>query len=108
MWENVYLIYLLIFVVIPAKVLMWKMIEEVDTRKLFGYGIGLFLTYIAMMFFLLWFMCRDAVSAQDCLQRAMVTLLLGNVIALFAMILCYCLRGKRGISEIDRMKLKDM
>lgn len=108
--DNSKLIYgvALMIVLVLVKVILHKVIDETDARKLWLYGLSLFVIYAAAMGGAIYVFCADAGSIQECLGRVLVTFLVGNVIALIPGVLCYCVKGRRGISQMDRMKLKDM
>lgn len=99
---------ILVVLLIAARILLWKMTEGAGARTVFLCAIGLFLLYAVMMGGAFYAVCRNAGSVEDCFQRIMVTFLIGNIIVLFTGILFYSVRQKRSLSEIDRMKLKDM
>lgn len=104
--EFVYVL-ILVVLLITVRILLWKMTEGVGARAMFLCTIGLFLLYAVIMGGAFYAVCRNAVSVEDCFQRIMVTFLIGNIIVLFMGILYFSVRQKRGLSEIDRMKLED-
>lgn len=108
--DNMELIYgvALMLILIPAKVILWKVIDETDTKKIWLYVLGLFLIYSAAMSGAVYAACMGAATVQECSQSVLVTFLIGNVIALIPGVLCYCVKNRRGLSEADKMKLRDM
>lgn len=110
--EQIYdvLIYgvMLMLFLIPMKIIMWKVIDETRAKAVLGYGIVSFMIYAVVMSAVVYAVSRNAATAEECVQRILVTFLLGNVIMLFCGILTYCVKQKRGISEQEKLKLKDM
>lgn len=99
---------ILLVALIPAKVQIWKIADETDARVIWRDSLLLFLTFTLVMGAALYVVCADAPSAQVCVQRMLVTFLIGSFIALISGTICYCVKQKRGLSQMDRMKLQDM
>lgn len=99
---------LLMLFLIPMKIIMWKVIDETQAKAILGYGILSFVIYAVAMSATVYAVCRNVATVEECVQRMLVTFLVGNVIVLFCGFLTYCLKQRRGISELEKVKLKDM
>lgn len=114
--ENLWIItfFLMLVLVIAARVLMEKLLDASKTGACFGIGLALFGIYSAVMLLVFNYFCADwqnvgtVVTAQDCFVRLCVAFVLVNMIVLAVGCMYYFAREKRKISEIDKMKLTDL
>lgn len=99
---------MLLVMLIPAKAIIWKVIDETDPKNVWSQGIALFVIYAVAMGATVYVFCRGAATAEECMKRALVSLLVATVVALIPAIIIYLVKSKRNLSNIDKMKLKDM
>lgn len=103
-----------VLLLIPVKALAPKMMDSGNPKLRFGIGLVLFLVYTAVLLLVLVFI--NAVNAEgidNSLDRVYfiryaIGVSITNLAALFTACLYYFTREKRKMSDMEKMKLKDM
>lgn len=104
---------LLAFVPLAVLALMarWivpKILKAEKARTRFALGVVLLGIYTIALLVMIWHMVFGAASIEDCMIRSCVAVVMVNLMVLFVASLYFFTRDKRNVTEMDRMKLKDL
>lgn len=111
MTQGLYIICVLV-VFFGGRICLNSFIETSSAIKKFWLGVGLFASYTFVLLFFLYFIhfeiFVDVESVEMFFQHTLVGILLMNLVVLIIGIVYFLLRSKRKMSDIDKMKLKDL
>ena len=74
----------------------------------FVFGVVVFVAYTLITLLTIWWVTFDVPSVEECLIRACVSVVLVNVMMLFAAAIFFFTKEKRTLSQEEKMKLKDL
>lgn len=85
-----------------------RMMKEEKYWLRFALGVVVFFAYTLITLLTIWWVSFGAASAEECLVRAGVAVVLVNVMMLFAAAIFFFTKEKRTLSQEEKMRLKDL
>ena len=100
----------ILFMTIAVRIIVPKMLETANAHVKFGLCLGLFLIYNAVMLMVVYWFCTfyGSTLPGELVKCALTGWLVVNISALFCACLFFFTRERRKLTQMDRMKLKDL
>ena len=98
----------LLLLALLIRYLLPRVIKAEKAGVKFGLGVCVFIVYTLMLMLTIMHLVFGAVSVEDCMIRACVAVVLVNLMMLFVAAILFFTRDKRGLTQEEWMKLKDM
>ena len=98
----------LMLLLVCVNFLVPKLMDSDNTKAKFGTGVVLLVIYTLVGVLLLHSFATDASSVEDCVTRMVFAFVFLNLIVLLTAGLYFISRDKRKMSEMEKLKLKDL
>lgn len=98
----------LLLLMVCVKFLVPKLMASDNAKVRFGIGTALLVIYTLAGMLLLYFFAMGASGVEDCIIRVIFAFAVLNFIVLLTAVQYFLSRDKRKITEMDKMKLKDL